>query len=150
MLTEREQTMTTAARLYATIAARYPSASAAADALNVSKQALAIARQRGTMSDDVCIRACALLGLDAAPTLAALHRDTADSAAARAVWDDIYQRLNKTPNNGSDAPENPDQQPDGIKHNDAGIQIMRFTMCDLNGMRSLKNPRTEQVERLVK
>ena len=112
MLTEREQTMTTAARLYAAIAARYPSASAAADALNVSKQALAIARQRGTMSDDVCIRACALLGLDAAPTLAALHRDTADSAAARAVWEDIYNRLTRSENNSNNTAE----QHDGTCH----------------------------------
>ena len=87
----------TAARLFSALDSAHANTTATAAALGMSKQAYSVARQRVSMSDDAAIRAAALLRLDPAETLAALHRDAATTPEARAAWERIFQRLANSP-----------------------------------------------------
>lgn len=87
----------TAARLFSALDSAHANTTATAAALGMSKQAYSVARQRVSMSDGAAIRAAALLRLDPAEPLAALHRDAATTPEARAAWERIFQRLTNSP-----------------------------------------------------
>jgi transcriptional regulator with XRE-family HTH domain len=74
--------------------ARYGTDSRAACALNITRQALALLRN-GTnhASDQTIIRACALLNIDPAATLASNRADAATDDATRAAWTKISYQL---------------------------------------------------------
>jgi hypothetical protein len=75
----------TAERIITVLAAHDGRMTQTAAALGISKQAY----KRGNLSDDLCVRACALLGIGIDPALARLHRDNATIPEARAVWEGI-------------------------------------------------------------
>jgi hypothetical protein len=122
----------TAARIIRALDTHFCADADAARALSLTRQAYALAKRRQSLSDAVCIRACAVLNLDPSPTLAALHRDQADTPETRAAWEKILQRLTRNPD--SDQPtdngnENTNENTNEavLNNNQGGIQIMRFT-----------------------
>ena len=110
---------TTAARIFAALDTRDPSITATAAALGVSKQAYSLARQRGNLSDDLCIRACHLTGTDPAPALISLHRDNAPTPEAAAAWENILHRLAGNPQTRSEGTTGGNDDGSNATSNDA-------------------------------
>lgn len=148
----------TAARIFSALDSAHPNATTTAAAIGMSKQAYSIARQRVSLSDDAAIRAAALLRLDPAETLAALHRDSATTPETRAAWESVLQRMANIPEpgavrtpqtNNARTTQPEDQTPSDLYY----VKSDNVAYPDndkINHVRSIARKRIEEAETLAK
>lgn len=148
----------TAARILAALDARNKNITATAADLGISKQAYSLARQRGSISADLAVRAAALLRLDPAQTLLALHRDDASTPETRAAWESALDRLTPLPETGKERADNSDNNtgndtsngPRDTFHNvSRNTNYATFDDGKIHGMPPIKTRRIERAEKLV-